>query len=179
MPIRTAWAVGVVKNTGNVKSTYRARLIVEVYDMSDVFGTVTTSETSLTQTVNTGVTTGLLSLHLDKEVPWGWCMNAWVELDLISPVVRARISWTDSYLYVEEWPESLYKLGDRLVGDGAEWTIVVVQPIDSTWGYVLQGRGGAAYPITTIPDQTFAPGSLLLEAELVKLSAGMTVISST
>ena len=97
--MRTATAVGTVKNLGNVASSFKANLYVNVFDEngSMKYNLVTGINVSL----NPGETSGPITLSKAAFLEGHWEMRAHVVLDIIAPVTQTGI-WAGPEVSFEE-----------------------------------------------------------------------------
>ena len=121
MATRRASATGTVRNTGNARASYTARLVVNIYnDEGDRQPVV---EDAVTVALDPGETSALVDLRASVELFGGWSMGAVVVLDMVSPESRPDIDRSDPVTFSEgatyggSWagkPSIAFALGGRL-----------------------------------------------------------------
>ena len=99
MTIRTVRAVGRVLNTGNVVSSYTSRLVVTVWDGSNL---ISKKENAASiPNLSPGWSSETVTMSISVTVYSGQEVNAYVVLDLTSPVAKSGISITDVVVHYE------------------------------------------------------------------------------
>jgi len=100
MATRTASATGTITNTGNARSSYEARLLVNTYDGEGDPQAVGVEDVA-TVTLDPGQTSAPVSLQVSVIVFGGWSMSAIVILDMVSPESRYAIDSSDTVTFEE------------------------------------------------------------------------------
>jgi len=97
---RTARATGTVTNTGNARSSYTARLLVNTFDAEGNLQAASV-EDSATVTLDPGASSAAISLRVPVVLFGGWAMSAQVILDMASPVSRPNIDRSNPVTFEE------------------------------------------------------------------------------
>ncbi len=100
MATRTARATGTITNTGNARSSYTARLVV---NSSDEEGNLQAAgvEDTATVTLEPGETSAPIGLQVSVALFGGWSMSAVVVLDMVSPESRPGIDRSEIAIFEE------------------------------------------------------------------------------
>lgn len=108
MANRTASASGTIRNTGDGTATFKARLWTQVFDANDI-SKIFVSTDSPGVSLAPGATSSQINLSHAEFLAGGWRMNAWVTLDITSPVAMLAVAstpqvpFTESYIYGGTW----------------------------------------------------------------------------